>query len=242
MHMLKMLLSLLLIAPAMAAPRVLNYEETLSPIEDGLALVEAKITLSSDRAALRLPLPHDAEVLALSARDAHGLRLARMERVEGEPIIIIEPTAAVAPSLLPALLDGLVALPVITLEYRAKGLLPFKEAPHDTRRYTRRAVNTTRTTFGVYTLRVELPEGQRVHKIEATSPAVSVKNPNKPYAVVHAGGRFVVEMRCQGLRIGDVCAITYVTVGADRSWLPLLIGLLLGALYLIFYRHVLRET
>ncbi|MBU1433214.1 hypothetical protein KKF91_21995 [Myxococcota bacterium] len=238
-----------LLVLALGAPQTeqkIVYDELLWPLDDGRYQIEAEVRGVEGLDVLRLPLPRGAEVDALRVIDGRGVEAPARVAREGDLVEIVVDMKA--PLALPSPIEAVIGEAPhfrrpgpILLRYLTTGALKVEPGGHRTQRVTRRVINTGRAPFSTYTLRVQLPIGRRVHQIEGTTPPVSIKDPNKPYAVRPFEGGEVVEMRCAPLRLGDECAIRYTTIAAEQSKLPLLLGLLLGALYLIFFRHVLKE-
>jgi hypothetical protein len=116
-----------------------------------------------------------------------------------------------------------------------------KERPFGEHRVDRRFVNTSDHVMADLRVGLVLPQGMVVHSVEKVVPSYDPKkNPEPPFSVAKDGDRVVVS-----LARGMVNPAAAVELGvnirpARRGPLILIVGLVLAALYLMFFRDVLK--
>lgn len=215
------------------------YREKISIGPDGDALVEVSAVLGkggsgdlllpfafengSDFNILSGPVhfaasPQDGEALAL--RDVLGFHMLNLVLDDGAAV---GDTVRVR-SRVPAWFD------------RKKARQQFGEFA-----LSRSFVNSSGHVFRKFELALELPEGMLVHSVTRVVPAYDPKeSPEPPYAVGHHGGRGWATLGLDDLGPSGNCRLDLHIRSAQRGRLPLLAGLALAALYLVFFRDVLK--
>jgi hypothetical protein len=110
-------------------------------------------------------------------------------------------------------------------------------------RLGRRWVNTSRFTVAAMELGLALPPGMLVDEVGATTPGFNAKkSPEPPYAITREGGRDVFVITARDVAPAGRTAFALDARPARRGRLPLIVGLLLAAAYLISFRDVLRPA
>lgn len=110
-------------------------------------------------------------------------------------------------------------------------------------RLARRWVNTSRFAVEVMELGLALPPDMLVDEVGATTPVFNAKkSPEPPYAIIREDGRDVFVITARGVAPAGRTAFALDARPARRGRLPLIVGLLIAAAYLISFRDVLRPA
>jgi len=90
---------------------------------------------------------------------------------------------------------------------------------------------------------VRLPDGMRVHAIPKVVPAYDAKkNPQPPFAVGVVDGHGTAHLTAANLQPADAVRMDILFRPVRRGPIPLIVGLALAVLYLLFFRDVLKPT
>ena len=109
--------------------------------------------------------------------------------------------------------------------------------------FARSWVNTSRFVVGEFRLGLVLPPGMLVDAVGATTPAYNAnRSPQPPYSVGRDGDRGTCEIRAESVVPTDRVALAMEARPARRGPVPLIAGLVLAALYLAFFRDVLKPS
>lgn len=104
-------------------------------------------------------------------------------------------------------------------------------------------VNTSRFVMEDFRLGLVLPPGLLVDAVGATTPAYNAnRSPQPPYTVGRDGDRGTCEMRAAALAPSGRVALALEARPARRGPVPLIAGLVLAILYLVFFRDVLKPS
>lgn len=109
----------------------------------------------------------------------------------------------------------------------------------------RRYTNFSSVVMRDFRLQLVLPPGMVVHAVEKVEPAYDPKkNPVPPYAVSRDGGRTRIMLSVADLAPAGTTRLALSIRPGRRGPIPLIAGVIFAALYLIFFRDVLkpRET
>ena len=176
---------------------------------------------------LLLPIPEDAQEIVLTTKGA-PLDFTQAEDLQRHVLQI--PSASMAPG------DAL------ELHYLAPtyGQEALKKGPHETLEHRFAFTNTTLPPLAKVDLNLALPKAHKVQRIIDTTPKINPKSPTIPYDLQRADERAQLWMSCSDIGPGESCAMRFAFKKEGRSWLPLIVGLLIAIGYLIFFRHVLR--
>lgn len=135
--------------------------------------------------------------------------------------------------------DTVVATAVLPGWYDASG----SRRQFGVHRFALAWVNTSRFVLREFSLALELRPGLLVDAVGATTPAF---NPSRsaapPYAVGRVGDRGTFTLAVAGLAPADRTAFTVDARPARRGPVPLLAGVALAVLYLVFFRDVLKPA
>jgi hypothetical protein len=99
-------------------------------------------------------------------------------------------------------------------------------------------VNDSELSIGVFRLVLELPEGYRVRRITGTEPAYKPQvSPVPPGSVGVSGGRGFASVTASHLRPGGRARLGIQAESSRRGPVPLVGGILIMVLYLVFFRR-----
>jgi len=225
--------------PVVAVPDTLDfYRETVAVASDGSAEVEIALVLSrGGGGSLQLPFAfaaaRDFEVLtgpAVFAHDSLG-REVPVQEVLGhlQLDLVLDGSAVTGDSI---------AVRALVPEWfdRGSSLREYGEFE-----IGRRFVNTSGLVMRRFEMAVDLPEGMLVHSILAVDPPFSPKkSPRPPYEVGRGAERGWAVLRTKNLGPAQSVLLDLSIRPARRGPIPLVLGLLAAALYLVFFRDVLK--
>jgi hypothetical protein len=212
-----------------AAPAGLDYSERVALQQDGSADIE--ITVSSpDTATVSLQLPWGyaaPDRLALSDSTQHG---EVIEKNGVRFLIVTGSSAPVRECSIRAHVSRLVDWTTI------------KRSDFGNMTLSHQFRNTTTSVFATFHADYILPAGLTVTSIVSSIPEQTEKEPVAPFEVIRKDGRTGLTLKSGRLRTGDVAAVSFRCKPVDKS--PLLFGglVVIAALYLIFFRDVLKEN
>jgi hypothetical protein len=105
----------------------------------------------------------------------------------------------------------------------------------------RKYVNTSKMVFRSFNLALQLPEGMLVHSVTRVIPGYDPKkSPEPPYAIGRSGDRGWARLQQANLLPAGNCLLEMNIRPHRRGPIPLVLGLLAGAAYLVFFRDVLK--
>ncbi|MBK8167669.1 MAG: hypothetical protein IPK64_17120 [bacterium] len=108
---------------------------------------------------------------------------------------------------------------------------------------SRRFVNDTELTIGSYRLVLVLPPEFRIRQVTGSEPAFKPRvSPTPPYALTRVADRDQVTLAAGTLRPGAQASLGLIAERTGRGKVPLVAGLSLAALYLIFFRKQVGRT
>ncbi len=231
--------SLPAMAPTAAVPdTLLGYEEKVIVGPDGDARVEIFAVVGRGGVHdLLLPFEFDRGTdfsipsgPAEFRRDENGLSAPTI-MVLGHRMLNLQCTAT--------------AMPGDTVRVAAS--VPEWFTPDEAKRpYGEMYVERRFVNFSSFVLRdprvsVVLPEGMLVHSIEKVVPAYDPKkNPQPPFTVSRLGNRGAASLAVEQLAPAETVELGVNVRPARRGLIPLIGGLVLAILYLIFFRDVLK--
>ena len=102
--------------------------------------------------------------------------------------------------------------------------------------------NTTTRQISQYTGALVLPPGFAVTSVVSSEPAQTEKEPAAPFTIFETDDRSGISIHKAGLGLSDVARVTFRCKPAERSPLLLICCSLVGVLYLIFFRNVLKDN
>ncbi len=161
----------------------------------------------------------------------------------GEPAPLVEVLGQTHWNL--RLLPGAAPGDTVVLVAEVPGWYDATAAPRQfgVRRFDRTWVNTSRFVLRHFSLGLELPRGLLVDAVGATTPSFSPsRSPQPPYAVGRVGSRGTFAIAVAPLPPAGRAAFTLDARPTRRGPVPLAAGLVLSALYLVFYRDVLSPA
>ncbi len=214
------------------AVQIALYEEEVSLERSGDAIVTTRIELAGETPA-RLRLPFSYEVAEdLSVQPRKGVEVAAVE-VAGTRALELRfhsPRGSLRP---------------LTVRYTLPRLYDWSAPPEafGNRRVGHQLVQTQHLEIDRYRLRVILPAGFRVNEVLETTPPFNPKKASElPFELGEEHGRASVALVADGLVLGDRVGLELEAKSSRRSAALLIAGLLVSALYLIFFRDVLRPS
>jgi hypothetical protein len=102
---------------------------------------------------------------------------------------------------------------------------------------TRTFINDSEMSIGAFRLALELPEGYRVRRITGAEPAHKPQaSPMPPATVGIAGGHGFASVAASHLRPGGRARLGIQAESSRRGPVPLVAGVLIIMLYLVFFR------
>jgi hypothetical protein len=102
--------------------------------------------------------------------------------------------------------------------------------------------NTTTRKITRYTGALVLPQGFTVTSVVSSEPAQTEKEPAAPFTIFATDDRSGISIHKAGLGLSDAAQVTFRCKPAQRSPVLLICCCLVGVLYLIFFRNVLKEN
>ncbi len=102
--------------------------------------------------------------------------------------------------------------------------------------------NTTTRQISQYTGALVLPPGFAVTSVVSSDPAQTEKEPAAPFTIFETDGRSGISIHKAGLGLSDAARVTFRCKPAERSPLLLICCGIVGVLYLIFFRNVLKDN
>ncbi len=102
--------------------------------------------------------------------------------------------------------------------------------------------NSTTTRIAEYTGTVLLPEGLTVTSVVSSEPAQTEKEPAAPFAVFSRGSRTGISIHAADLELADGARVTFRCKPTSKSPVLFAVCSLVGILYLIFFRNVLKDN
>ncbi len=102
--------------------------------------------------------------------------------------------------------------------------------------------STTPRRISRYTGALILPEGFTVTSVVSSEPAQTEKEPAAPFTIFDAAGRTGISIHRADLGLSDVAQVTFRIKPAHHSPVLLICCSVIGVLYLIFFRNVLKDN
>lgn len=103
---------------------------------------------------------------------------------------------------------------------------------------SRTFVNDAGVSIGTYRLELWLPESYRYRRVTGSEPAFKPQvSPDPPYAIGHRNARDVASLTVNHFRPGARARLGLEAERVGRGPVPLIGGLILGILYLVFFRN-----
>jgi hypothetical protein len=102
--------------------------------------------------------------------------------------------------------------------------------------------NTTPRRISQYTGALILPEGFTVTSVVSSDPAQTEKEPAAPFSIFGADGCAGISIHKADLGLSDVAQVTFRSKPAQHSPVLLICSCIIGVLYLIFFRNVLKDN
>lgn len=224
--------------PRAAVPDTLaSYQETVIAGPEGDAQVEIVAVIGRGEFQ-DLLVPFDFEGgtdfsvtsgPARFGRDSDGLTVPTVT-VLGHRLLNLECTEAVAGDTV-----------------RVRATLPgwfaaaAKSRPFGEHRVDRRFVNTSDHVMADLRVGLVLPEAMVVHSVEKVVPSYDPKkNPEPPFSVTASGDRVMISLARRQVPPTAAVELGVNVRPSRRGPLILVVGLVLAALYLVFFRDVLK--
>jgi hypothetical protein len=202
--------------------------------EDGSAILETTVVLGAPGPAeLLLPFDHTkADEFAIET--GHAVFPSGMEGAV-EPLRL----AAGRPLLALAVDAEAAAGDTVHVRCRLPKAIDFTAAlgPFGAYDVSRTLVNDSGVSIGRYRLEIVLPASFRFRRVTGSEPAFKPQAaPDPPYAVGHGNGRDVAGLTVNQFRPGNRAKLGVEAERVHRGPVPLVAGLVLAALYLVFFR------
>lgn len=241
----KTYLSILLLAivvPAMGAPVVIP-QDTLDHFQESIAIHQngsLDITITcSPLNGKTMDLPLEYASIENPVIESRGYQF-EMDKA-GVPQPVIEKRGCTFIRLIPdgngTGVDSLVVVRFHVLDYFDWNK---SKKAHDVVRFSKTFFNTSDFFIRNYQLEYRLPEGYLLHDILKTEPGFDPqKQPSPPFEVVKLDGHYMAVLTVQDLEAAARAMMNIEMLRAKRSMIPMMIGIVLSLLYLIFYRDVL---
>jgi hypothetical protein len=102
--------------------------------------------------------------------------------------------------------------------------------------------NSTTRRITLYTGAIVLPAGLTVTSVVSSEPAQTEKEPAAPFTIFESGDRSGISIHKAGLGLSDGAQVTFRCKPAQRSPVLLICCSVVGVLYLIFFRNVLKDN
>jgi hypothetical protein len=102
--------------------------------------------------------------------------------------------------------------------------------------------NTTPRMISQYTGALILPRGLTVTSVVSSEPAQTEKEPAAPYTIFDTDEGSGISIHKAGMGLSDAARVTFRCKPAQRSPVLLICCSLVGVLYLIFFRNVLKDN
>lgn len=108
---------------------------------------------------------------------------------------------------------------------------------------SRTFVNDAGLSIGHFRMEIQLPESYRFRRITGSEPAFKPQaSPDPPYAIGRRDGRDTASLTTNHFRPGARARLGLEAERVHRSAVPLFGGVLLGILYLVFFRNSVAGT
>jgi hypothetical protein len=226
--------------------------QILGAAPDTLALLSERITIGSDGNA-------GVKVLAVLGKGGSGDLLLPFAFEEGLDFailsgpVVFSRNAAGAPEPLREVLGhrmlNLITTPMaaagdtVLVAASVPGWFDQKEAREEYGEFSlgRTYLNTTRFLVKKFTLGLELPPGMLVHTVTKVVPGYDPKiSPEPPYQIGRSADRGWAILKQDNLAPAAGCGLDLHIRPARRGPVPLIAGVVLALLYLVFFRDVLK--
>ena len=101
--------------------------------------------------------------------------------------------------------------------------------------------NTLPQTMGNCDLRIVLPQGWNFHRITGSDPKFKKKQPKPPYVFKLVDGQATVSIKRSPMKYMERTGIEFAFKNEQKPTILILVGGLLGLLYLYLFRHLLQK-
>lgn len=227
-------------AAATPADTLAALEHRYMLAEDGSAVLETTMILGAPGPTeLLLPLDHgEAGEFTIEAGRA---AFASGQDGTSDPVR----RAAGRPLLALTMDEGAAAGDTVRVRCRLPKAIDWAGAsgPFGVYDVSRTLINDSGVSIGRYRLEIALPPSYRFRRVTGSEPAFKPQvSPDPPYAVRHRDGRDVASLTANQFRPGNRVKLGVEAERVRRGAVPLVAGLILAALYLVFFRNQLTRA
>jgi len=217
-----------------------NYKESLEIHEDGS--LDVTITCSPVNGKV-MDLPLEYESIENPKIVSGSFVLLGQNDNDSSPVV--EKRGSLFIRLLPVeVLDSQAADSLVSVTFNVPGYFDWKKSKraYGVVRFSKTFLNTSDYYIRTYELEYMLPKGYLLHGVLKTEPEYNPqKQPVPPYLVEKLDGHYRAALTVNDLSAASRAVMSVEMLKAKRSMLPLIIGIVLSVLYLIFYRDVLEK-
>ncbi len=231
--MTKSYLLLLTLVSALSAQTINSLDQTLTIQKDGSAKVRFDIQFSTmdSIATLQIPAGYtDTEVEAVKLNGNHvGIKVEKIID-RSSPVFQIQFDPAIMGDHV-VVLDGIISS---FLDWEEAGPEEFK-----TYNWESYYTNTLPGPIESCGLTVILPEGWNYHRITGSDPKFKKKEPKPPYTFKMIDGKATASITRAPMEYMESVGIEYAFKKSEKPSILIYIGLLVGLLYMYFFRHLI---